>query len=149
MQATTHTSGTQLKPAHHVIPLKIYAAVGISLLFMTAVTVWISLFDFGNWNMIIAMSVATIKAGLVAAYFMQLRYENKFFLAMLLVALIALTTFIVFTMIDNKSRAAIYDYEMKEIRKNSKMYDKKTPAAVVPAPATSTPTPSTPEPAKK
>ncbi len=110
---------------HHIVPFKVNMAVGITLLFLTAVTVWVAQFDFGAMNMIVAMTVATVKAGLVVAYFMHLRYDNRFFLTMLLVCLIALTVFIVFTMIDQKSRTSIYDYEMQEIRKNAKMYEKK------------------------
>ncbi len=100
-------------------------AVGITLLVLTVITVWVAQFDFGALNVVVAMAVATLKAGLVVAYFMHLRYDNRFFFAMLLVCLIALTVFIVFTMLDQKSRASIYDYEMQEIRKNAKMYEKK------------------------
>lgn len=129
MQAT-HTQATashseQSHSHHHIVPFKVNMAVGITLLVLTVITVWIAQFDFGAMNMIVAMTVATVKAGLVVAYFMHLRYDNRFFLTMLLVCLIALTVFIVFTMIDQKSRTSIYDYEMQEIRKNAKMYEKK------------------------
>ncbi len=120
--AATHTAEHS---HHHIVPFKVNMAVGITLLILTAVTVWVAQFDFGAMNMIVAMTVATVKAGLVVAYFMHLRYDNRFFFTMLLVCLIALTVFIVFTMIDQKSRAAIYEYEMQEIRKNAKMYEKK------------------------
>jgi len=104
--AATHTTEHAHHSHHHIVPFKVNMAVGITLLILTAVTVW-------------------VKAGLVVAYFMHLRYDNRFFLAMLLVCLIALTVFIVFTMIDQKSRTSIYEYEMQEIRKNAKMYEKK------------------------
>ncbi len=122
--AHAHQSGHS-HAHHHIVPFKVNMAVGITLLVLTAVTVWIAQFDFGAMNMIVAMTVATVKAGLVVAYFMHLRYDNRFFFTMLLVCLIALTVFIVFTMIDQKSRTSIYDYEMQEIRKNAKMYEKK------------------------
>ena len=123
--AATHTAEHAHHSHHHIVPFKVNMAVGITLLILTAVTVWVAQFDFGAMNMIVAMTVATVKAGLVVAYFMHLRYDNRFFLTMLLVCLIALTVFIVFTMIDQKSRTSIYDYEMQEIRKNAKMYEKK------------------------
>jgi cytochrome c oxidase subunit 4 len=129
MQSTTHAPA-EAHSHHHIVPLNVNLAVGITLLVLTVVTVLVAQFDFGALNMVVAMTVATVKAGLVVAYFMHLRYDNKFFLTMLLVCLIALTVFIVFTMIDQKSRTSIYDYEMEEIRKNAKMYEKKnlTPA---------------------
>ncbi|MFN3345697.1 MAG: cytochrome C oxidase subunit IV family protein [Chloroherpetonaceae bacterium] len=129
MQPThAHAASHQAEQSHshhHIVPFKVNMAVGITLLVLTAVTVWVAQFDFGAMNMIVAMTVATVKAGLVVAYFMHLRYDNRFFFTMLLVCLIALTVFIVFTMIDQKSRTSIYDYEMQEIRKNAKMYEKK------------------------
>lgn len=134
MQSTTHAHSAE-HAHHHIVPLNVNLAVGISLLVLTVVTVLVAQFDFGAMNMVVAMTVATLKAGLVVAYFMHLRYDNKFFLAMLLVCLIALTVFIVFTMIDQKSRTSIYDYEMEEIRKNAKMYEKKnlSPSKDLPA----------------
>ncbi|MDX2129689.1 MAG: cytochrome C oxidase subunit IV family protein [Chloroherpetonaceae bacterium] len=115
----------------HILPLKLYLMVGGALLFLTVITVWVAQFDFGALNLIVAMTVATIKAGLVAAFFMHLYYDNKFYTAILLIGLVALAVFIAFTMIDGKSRTGIYENEMQEIRKKSKMYDAKpnsTPA---------------------
>jgi cytochrome c oxidase subunit IV len=140
--AQTHTgthSGTSAAHAeshgHHVLSLNMILTVGGLLLVMTAVTVFVAQFDFGAMNMVVAMVVATFKASLVVAYFMQLRYDNKFFFVMLMVSLIALMVFIVFTMIDQKSRTGIYDKQMQEIRKNAKMYEKKPAAPAAPAKA--------------
>jgi cytochrome c oxidase subunit IV len=136
--AQTHT-GTHTAHAeshgHHVLSLNMILTVGGLLLVMTAVTVFVAQFDFGAMNMVVAMVVATFKATLVVAYFMQLRYDNKFFFVMLMVSLIALMVFIVFTMIDQKSRTGIYDKQMQEIRKNAKMYEKKPAAPAAPAKA--------------
>jgi cytochrome c oxidase subunit IV len=33
---------------HHITPLKTYLAVAGTLFFLTAVTVWVSYFDFGS-----------------------------------------------------------------------------------------------------
>ncbi|RYD84720.1 MAG: hypothetical protein EOP84_04720 [Verrucomicrobiaceae bacterium] len=55
-----------------------YLLVGTALLFLTLVTVWLSYVDFGSHarNVIVAMIVATFKAGLVAAIFMHLKGER-------------------------------------------------------------------------
>lgn len=62
---------------HHVLPMKTYLSVFATLLFLTFITVWIAQFDFGSFNTVIAMLVATVKATLVALYFMHLKYDNK------------------------------------------------------------------------
>ena len=65
--------------AKHV---KGYIIVGIILGIFTGITVFLSYVDFDkwfgghNWNFIIAMIVATFKAGLVAAIFMHLKEEK-------------------------------------------------------------------------
>ena len=34
----------------HIVPVKVLAATGIGLLILTAITVWVASFDFGNVN---------------------------------------------------------------------------------------------------
>jgi cytochrome c oxidase subunit 4 len=46
------------------------------LLVLTVITVAIAQFDFGNLNLVVAMVVASVKAALVALFFMHLKYEN-------------------------------------------------------------------------
>lgn len=62
--------------AHHV---KKYMMVGATLLAFTGITVALSYVDFGTRkaNIAVAMLVAMIKAGLVAAIFMHLSAEKK------------------------------------------------------------------------
>jgi cytochrome c oxidase subunit IV len=55
-----------------------YIAVFAVLLVLTGVTVWTGEMDFGGWNIIIAMVVATIKASLVVLFFMHLWDEGPF-----------------------------------------------------------------------
>jgi cytochrome c oxidase subunit 4 len=56
-----------------------YLLVGAVLLFFTGITVWLSYVDFGSRkaNIAVAMVVATIKAGCVAAIFMHLAAEKR------------------------------------------------------------------------
>ena len=58
MSENTHT--------HHVLPLKIYLGVAGALFVLTGVTVWVAGFDFGEWNIIVALLIACIKGSLVA-----------------------------------------------------------------------------------
>ena len=65
----------------HIVPVKFLALICGILLFLTAVTVWVSRYDFADiniseLNIIVAMAVATIKATLVGLYFMHLRWDR-------------------------------------------------------------------------
>jgi cytochrome c oxidase subunit 4 len=67
----------------HIVPIKLLALICAVLLFLTAVTVWVSRFDFADiniseLNILIALLVATIKATLVGLYFMHLRWDRPF-----------------------------------------------------------------------
>ena len=67
----------------HIVPIKFLAFICGILLFLTAVTVWVSLFDFTEINIaemgiITALAVATIKATIVGLYFMHLRWDRPF-----------------------------------------------------------------------
>ncbi len=68
----------------HVVGAQVFLNVLVALLILTIITVAISRFDFGSGNMIMAMAVAIIKASLVMAVFMHLRWDtpinNIFFL---------------------------------------------------------------------
>ncbi len=65
--------------------LKIYATVLATLLVLTVITVAASYFDFGSANIVIAILIATIKASLVALFFMHLK-DDKPVNGMLLVS---------------------------------------------------------------
>ncbi len=65
-------------PAHFNKHVRGYLVVGGALFACTALTVALSYVDFGSReaNIIVAMIVATVKAGLVAAIFMHLLSER-------------------------------------------------------------------------
>ena len=62
---------------HHIIPLKTYWAVFGALIVLTVITVLAARFDFGALNTVVAFGIASVKAGLVLAIFMHLKYDNK------------------------------------------------------------------------
>lgn len=53
-----------------------YVAVFAILMVLTGVTVWTARIDFGAWNIVIAMIIATVKAALVVLFFMHLWDEG-------------------------------------------------------------------------
>ena len=89
------------RPLAHVVDVRVLLGVFAVLTVLTAITVTVSYFDFGALNLFVAMSVATIKASLVALYFMHLRYDNVFYVFILLVAVAFLGLFLSITMFDS------------------------------------------------
>ena len=61
----------------HVVSPKIYIVILLALLLGTFLTVEAALRDFGPWNIVIALAIATAKATLVVLYFMHARYSSK------------------------------------------------------------------------
>jgi cytochrome c oxidase subunit IV len=67
----------------HIVPIKFLVLICCILLFLTAVTVWVSRYDFTEINIaemgiIMALLVATVKATFVGLYFMHLRWDRPF-----------------------------------------------------------------------
>ncbi len=63
--------------SEHIVSPKIYAAIFLSLMAGTGITVWAAFQNFGPFNIVIALGIATIKATLVVLYFMHARYSPK------------------------------------------------------------------------
>ena len=63
--------------SEHVVPVKVYLAVFVTLLVMTAATTAISGIDLGPWNTVVALAIAVFKASLVVLFFMHARYSPK------------------------------------------------------------------------
>lgn len=107
---------------HHVLPLSTYLGVAAALLVLTAITVWVAQFHFGEWNLVVAMIVAATKAILVALIFMHLLYDNKLYLVVFASSVLFLAIFIIITMFDTLRRDDIYDFLEKPIHSNAAMY---------------------------
>lgn len=76
---SAHGNGQDDAQHHHIIPLYVYVRILALLLALTVVTVVVAQFNFGTWNIVIAMAIASVKAGFVLAYFMHLKYDNKLY----------------------------------------------------------------------
>ena len=84
----------------HVVPVRVLLAVFAVLMVLTGLTIAVSLVDFGHLNLWVAIGVATIKASLVALYFMHLRYDAPFNALVFVVAIVFLGLFLSITMLD-------------------------------------------------
>ena len=64
--------------SEHIVPVRVYLAIFAALMLGTAITIWAGLQDFpGPLNVIIALTIAVIKATLVVLYFMHVRYSSR------------------------------------------------------------------------
>ena len=88
------------EPHAHIVPYRTFIFVWIALLVLTAVTVAVAQYHFGALNVWIALGIATLKAGLVVAFFMHMKYETPLFKLALLAALAILAIFIGLTLVD-------------------------------------------------
>lgn len=60
----------------HTMPVSLYKKILMWLLFLTIVTVAVSRIDFGAWNTVVALGIASLKAMLVLLFFMHLKFED-------------------------------------------------------------------------
>lgn len=84
----------------HIVSYRTFFLVWVALLILTLVTVAVSHVDLGPWNVWLALSIASLKAGLVIAFFMHMKYENRLFKGFFFCALLTLAIFIGFTFFD-------------------------------------------------
>ena len=61
----------------HIVSPVVYIVIFVSLMLGTGITIWAAFQNFGKFNIVIALAIATIKATLVILYFMHARYSAK------------------------------------------------------------------------
>ncbi len=88
------------KTVSHVMPIWILLAVWLSLMVLTYLTVAVTYIDLGQWNLIIAMVIATVKASLVVLFFMHLLYDHPFNAFIFIISLAFVALFIILALYD-------------------------------------------------
>ena len=135
----------------HVLPMSTYLLTWGTLLVLTVVTVGVSYVNLGHaTNLAIALGIATVKATVVAAIFMHLRYDHKFHTLILSSAFIFLAVFISFTMFDTEARGKCETIEGIKVKEMKHPFavateDVKESATVVPQDTPGTNTLALPE----
>ncbi|MEW6145461.1 MAG: cytochrome C oxidase subunit IV family protein [Thermodesulfobacteriota bacterium] len=92
---------------HHITSNKTYIIVWVALMVMTAITVYVSYINFGMLNIVIALVVASIKASIVALYFMHLKFEDSITWVFALFPLSLLALLIGMTITDTFTRTIV------------------------------------------
>ncbi|MBT3302140.1 MAG: cytochrome-c oxidase [Bacteroidetes bacterium] len=89
---------------HHISSFISHMWVWVALLILTVITVSAVLVDLKNFIVFAALFIATIKATIVAVYFMHLKFESKIISIMLILTMVVFITFILLTFVDYSYR---------------------------------------------
>ncbi len=88
----------------HVSTTKFNAAILGALFVLTGLTVAAYRVHLGEWNLLVAVLIATVKAGLVMGFFMHLHWENTFNKIVFLGSFIFVAVFLGYTVNDTSHR---------------------------------------------
>ena len=105
-ESSAHEMVAEGQDAHvHVMPMKVLLAVWVALLCLTVITVAVTKVDLGNFNLWIAMAIATVKASLVVLYFMHMRYDRPMNAIVFVAALLFVAIFVSIALLDTRAYA--------------------------------------------
>lgn len=100
---------------HHVVPPITYVIIVCALLVGTAVTVWASYIDLGEWritshltlfwNPVVALAIAATKMILVVLFFMHVKYSTKLTKLTVISGVFTFIILIAMTLTDYMTRA--------------------------------------------
>jgi cytochrome c oxidase subunit IV len=95
--------------AHHIIPYKVYLTILLILLGFTVITVVASRIDFGSFNALIAMLIASVKACLVMMFFMHLKYDDRTYPVIFFTGVFCLILMYAFSQLDILTQLPLSD----------------------------------------
>jgi cytochrome c oxidase subunit 4 len=81
-----------------------YIGVYVGLIALTIVTVLVSYLNLGFMNVVVALLIASVKASLVALFFMHLKGESRLVWGFALVPILFLLLIILGTLVDTQLR---------------------------------------------
>jgi cytochrome c oxidase subunit IV len=73
----THVENVSSHGEHHIVPIPVYLKVFAALMILLVLTLLAAAVDLGPWNIVLAMTIAVIKAAIVVLYFMHVRYSSS------------------------------------------------------------------------
>ena len=99
----------------HIASVKFYVAIFLTLVCLTLLTIGVAYVPLGKANLIVAIVIASLKAALVATFFMHLQHESKFNVLMFIGALLFIGVFFAYTMNDTERRGELDDAQGVEV----------------------------------
>ena len=108
-----HAAGYGQVHPHIVSPALLLSVYGV-LVVLTVATVAVTSFDLdkfhlGKLNILVALTIAVVKAAFVVLYFMHLRYDSPFNAVVLISALFFVAVFLGFAMMDTSEYKPNYE----------------------------------------
>jgi cytochrome c oxidase subunit 4 len=85
---------------HHVVPYRVYIFVLLALVVLTFSSIEITRIELGAYTVAGALIFACIKTYLVLTYFMHLKYDKKYIVAMVVFVFTLFLVVIVITFLD-------------------------------------------------
>lgn len=94
--------------AHHQLSLKVLLGTAAALAVLTLLTVAVAYIHIASpYNVIVAIAIAAVKAGLVVMFFMNMRNDHKFNLLVFVFSILFLLIFVGITMLDTMFRVVV------------------------------------------
>jgi cytochrome c oxidase subunit IV len=88
----------------HVVPVRLYVIIFLSLLALTGLTTGVAFIDLGPYNTVAALVIAFAKMLLVVLFFMHVKYSSGLTRLVVLAGFFWLAILLTFTLSDYYSR---------------------------------------------
>ena len=101
-----HAGGGNQPIVGHLVPMSTLVWTTLALLFLTVLTVAVRYVDVGEFNIVIAIGIAVLKATLVALFFMHLWWDRPFNQIVFVACMAFVILLIVLTVLDTGQNKA-------------------------------------------
>ena len=99
-QSHSNTAHADHPLVGHLVPVSTLLATASALLVLTVITVAVRYIDIGEFNLWVAIGIAVVKAGLVATFFMHLRWDRPFNLLVFIGCMLFVVLMMAFCVLD-------------------------------------------------
>jgi cytochrome c oxidase subunit IV len=109
---TQHAAGSRTPRVGHLVGVRTLLATLIALLVLTGLTYYSARYiKLGDFNIWLALVIATIKAAIVCMYFMHLRWDRPFNVLVLITSLVLLMLFVGLSLTDTRAYQGEIDWK--------------------------------------
>ena len=103
---------------HHALPVPLLVGCWLGLMILTGLTVWTATnLDLGQFNLVLAMVIATAKATLVLTIFMHLAFDKGFNFMIFATSVLAVVLFVTVAFIDVREYKPDVDRKRADVEK--------------------------------
>ena len=88
----------------HIATVKSYVGIFATLMVLTAITVAVAYVNLGQFNKVVALGIASVKATLVILYFLHVKYSSRLTKLVVIAGFYFLLVLLGLTMADYASR---------------------------------------------